>query len=88
MAIELNQESAALQSAPFTYLRGVTPANTNLPSGVCRGIYVGGAGNLTVILEDDTSAVTLTGVVAGQVYPLRAIQVTSATTATGIVAGY
>lgn len=53
-----------------------------------RGLWVGGAGNLSVILSGDTSAVTLNGAAAGMVYPLSVIKVMAATTATGVVALY
>ena len=51
-----------------------------------RGIYVGGAGNLTVQMKDK-STVTLNNVVAGTVYPLQVIKVIRATTtATNLIA--
>jgi len=54
----------------------------------CRGIYVGGAGNLIVKLKDAPStSITLTGVLAGQIYAIQAKAVVrSGTTATNMVA--
>jgi len=50
-----------------------------------NGIYVGGAGNLSVTLLDG-SVVTLTAVLVGTIYPLRVIKVMSTgTTATLLV---
>lgn len=50
-----------------------------------NGIYVGGAGNLSVTLLDG-STVTLTAVIVGTIYPLRAIKVLSTgTTATNLI---
>lgn len=71
-------------------LRAVTASDTaELPGGVCRALWIGGAGNVAVISENDTSAVTLVGCAAGQVVPVRARQVMSTnTTATSIVALY
>lgn len=70
-------------------LRAVTPAdNAPLLLGPCRALWVGGAGNLSVIAEGDTSAVTVSGVPAGTVVPIRAKYVQAATTATLIVAMY
>ncbi len=65
----------------------VSPHDTNdLPSQT-RGLYIGGAGNVVVILADDTASVTFTGVLAGSVLPIRVKRVLSTnTTATAIVA--
>lgn len=55
----------------------------------CRGIYVGGAGNLNVQLEDGSTTVVFVGAVAGSVLPVRATKVLSAsTTASNLVALY
>lgn len=52
-----------------------------------RAIWVGGAGDLAVIFEDDTTAVTLSGVPAGTLLPFSVKKVMSTnTTATNIVA--
>lgn len=66
----------------------ITPSNSaDLPSGITRAIYVGGAGNLVADSEKGET-VTFTGMVAGQIYPLRVRRVREATTATGLVALY
>jgi hypothetical protein len=72
----------------------VTPAD-NTRINTTRAIYVGGAGNLVVKFADVTdptaagNTVTLTGVLAGQVYPIQVNCVMStSTTATSIVALY
>ena len=65
----------------------ITPHDTN-EIEVTRGIYVGGAGNLTVKFKDDSSTVVITGVLAGQVYPFRVLLVHTDTTATNLVALY
>lgn len=65
----------------------ITPADGSDIANVSRAIWVGGAGNLAVILAGDTSAVTFTGVPAGTLLPLRVKRVMSTnTTATSIVA--
>lgn len=51
-----------------------------------RALWVGGAGNLSVIFADDSSAVTITGVTAGSLLPISVKQVMDATTATNMVA--
>ena len=54
-----------------------------------RAVFVGGAGNLAVIMADDDSAVTIPGVVAGSVLQISVTKVMSTnTTATNIVALY
>lgn len=60
----------------------ITPSDTTEVD--FNGIYVGGAGNLTVILLDG-SEVTLTAVIVGTVYPLRVTKVKAATTATNLL---
>jgi hypothetical protein len=71
-------------------LRAVTPTdNALLANGPCRALWVGGAGNIAVIACGDTTAVTISGVVAGTVLPIKAKTVMSTnTTATLIVALY
>lgn len=67
-------------------LATVTPHNSNELPETPKALYVGGAGTIAIIAEDDTVAVTLT-VPAGAILPIRAriVQATG-TTATGIVA--
>lgn len=61
--------------------------STNFPNGVCRGIYVGGAGDVVAVDEDGTTC-TFT-CPAGIVLPIRAKRVNStSTTATAMVALY
>lgn len=56
---------------------------------VTRGIYVGGSGDLAVILDADSSAVTFVGLAAGVIHPLAVKRVMSTgTTATSIVGVY
>lgn len=64
----------------------ITPSDTaNLPLAI-RGIYVGGTGNLRVLLNDDSADITLIGVLAGVIYSLNAKRVYSTnTTATNLI---
>lgn len=55
-------------------------------ANVYDAVYVGGAGNIAVILENDSAAVTITGVLAGTLLPIRTSKVMSTnTTATAMV---
>ncbi len=73
-------------------LRLITKSDTEkLPLGVCRALWIGGAGDVAVVAADDDLAapVTISGVLAGTVLPIRAKYVMSTnTTATLIVALY
>jgi hypothetical protein len=76
-------------SSPATRAVAITPHDSNDLADVTRGLYVGVSGDVRVILAGDTSAVTLTGLAAGMVHPLRVKRVLStSTTATGIVGLY
>jgi len=67
----------------------ITPSDaTVLPDGI-RGVWVGGAGNIAVIMSGDTTAVTLAGVPAGTLLPIQISKVMATnTTATAITALY
>jgi len=77
---------------PLSYQKAVTPSNTVLlPDGPCSTLYIGSTAGGTglVYLDMHGNTVTLTGLVAGTVYPFRALRVNSTgTTVTSIVAGY
>jgi len=74
-------------SSPSTKAFSVTPHDSNELSEVAKALYVGGAGDVSVILRDDNTAVTFKAVAAGTILPVRAriVRVTG-TTATYIVA--
>jgi len=63
----------------------ITPSDSNDLTHVTRAIWVGGDGNITFTMSGGMN-VTLTGVKAGSLLPIRAKRVLSTgTTATGIV---
>ena len=74
-------------SVPATIFEAVTASDsTGFTNGVCRGLYIGGAGNAAVVNVDGT-AVLFSGLLAGSILPVQAIRVNStSTTATNIVA--
>ena len=74
---------------PYNVYRAITKSDTvNFRDGACDAIYCGSTGNVVVIMED-TSAVTFTGVFSGEILPVRAIRVNNTnSTGTGLVALY
>ena len=66
----------------------VTTSDTTLIAPT-KGLFIGGAGNLTVDFADGTENVLLTAVVVGEIYPISVIRVKlTGTTATAVVALY
>lgn len=66
----------------------VTPNDsTDLPGGCTRALWVGGAGNVVVLDEDGTES-TITGVPAGTLLPIRVKRVKATSTATNMTAFY
>lgn len=64
----------------------ITPNDSSDLAQPIRGLYIGGAGNIVVLFEGDTSPVTLVGLVAGVVHPLAVKKVfATGTTATSII---
>lgn len=67
----------------------LVPHNSNELVNISKAIYIGGAGNLEVILADSPTAVVFKGLSAGQILPIRARVVkASLTTATDIISLY
>ena len=71
--------------APSGSAFAITPNSSADLAQTTRGIYVGGGGNLVVILADDSASVTFTNVQPGIIYPLRCKRVLATSTATGLV---
>jgi hypothetical protein len=66
----------------------VTPSDTNYQAVPFRALWVGGAGNVAIVMSDG-SVVTFTGVAAGYMLPVGGVRVNATgTTATAIVAVY
>lgn len=69
------------------YAVAVTPSDTTNLTNVTRGLFVGGVGNLSVVMAGDGATVVFTGVPAGAFLPIRVSRVNSTlTTATNITA--
>lgn len=86
-----NRKAGWSDPGPSANFVAVTPHDTNpivTDGQACRGLYIGGAGNVVCKNLDGTS-VTFTGLLVGVVYPIETRQVLStSTTATNIVALY
>lgn len=77
-----------VSQAPAQGAAAVTPDDDNdLTNGPCRGLYIGGAGNLDVVMADGTEA-DFDGLAAGTVVPFAVRRVKESTSATLIVALY
>jgi hypothetical protein len=65
----------------------ITPHDTNELAMIPRALYIGGSGNLVVVLAGDTVAVTFTGLIAGAILPIRPKIVKSASTTATYILG-
>ena len=72
--------------SPATRAFVITPSDANNLTVFSRAIYVGGAGNISVLTLED-HIVTFTGLLAGSILPVRVKRVNSTgTTATNLIA--
>ncbi len=73
-------------TSPASIAEAVTPSDSTDLTNVSRALWIGGAGNISVIMANG-STVLFSGVPAGTLLPLRVSRVRStSTTATLIVA--
>lgn len=73
-------------TSPATIAETVTPSDSTDLTNVSRALWIGGAGNISVIMANGTT-VLFSGIAAGTMLPLRVSRVRStSTTATLIVA--
>lgn len=68
----------------YTDAFAITPADATVLAPTWGGLFIGGAGNVSVTTLDG-SVVTFTGVLAGSFLPIVVTRVRTATTATNIV---
>lgn len=71
-------------TAPASQAVAITPDNDDNLVFVTRAIYVGGAGNLSVLMRTG-GAVTFNNLPAGTLLPIRVSRVLESSTATNIV---
>lgn len=70
---------------PAIHAYAITPSDSTTIT-VTRGIYIGGAGDVTVLMACDDNSVVFTAVNAGTILPLSVQKVlATGTTATSIV---
>lgn len=75
-------------TAPAMEAAAVTPSDSaDLPNGVCRALYIGGAGTVVLDTYNNTS-ITFAGLTAGTILPVNVRRVRTASTATNLVALY
>lgn len=79
-------------TGPITSVVAVTPSDSTQLTDTARALWIGGAGNVSLLLPDGTTSVLLTAVAVGVWHPIRFRRVNSTTggntTATAILAGY
>lgn len=75
-----------VDAGPISYAVAVTPSDDTDLTSACRGIYVGGTGNVKATLVGGED-ITFVALVAGVLHGIRATRIWSTgTTATSIVA--
>lgn len=77
----------SIYEAPATRVVVIAPHDDNDLDDVPRALWVGGTGDLEVIAEGDTVAVTLAAVPAGTLLPLRVSRVRDANTTATLILG-
>ena len=86
-AIDLQAQRGDTVDFSAKRLRAVTPHDINELTFISKALYVGTGGNIAMIAQEDSAAVTLTSVAAGSIIPVRAkIVLATGTTASNIVA--
>lgn len=65
----------------------ITPSDSAVIEGATRGVWVGGAGNLAVLMVNDSSAITFSGVPAGTLLPIQVQKVMSTNTTATLIVG-
>ena len=87
MTIEKSTYLSSATTQPAGEATAVVPADVDLDQ-YSRALYVGGAGDLSVVMAGKENTVVFVGVPAGSLLPIRVSQVKAATSATDIVALY
>ena len=83
-ATDNNNELARDMTTPLEDGFAITPHVSDELAQVTRAIWVGGAGNLVVVLKSGAE-LTISGILAGTLLPIRAKAVRATSTATNLV---
>ena len=81
------EERSGTNDHPATHGFAITPTDQVELVAATRMIYVGGAGNINLVLLDDTSPTLLTAVPVGTTLRVRARQVWSTSTTATLLIG-
>lgn len=81
---QFNTAPSSIQSASGAF--PITPDDANDIMMPTRGVYIGAAGNLRVLMVDGTE-VTFTSLAVGVVHPLQVRRVYSTSTTAGLIVG-
>ena len=84
MATDLFENFPLAFTMPYNDGFAITKSDDDELAQVTRGIYVGGAGNISLVTERGNTIV-LKGALAGTILNVRAVKVLAATTATDLV---
>lgn len=74
-------------SSPAVNAFAVTKSDTTVFARPTKALYVGGGGDVAVLLADDTAAVTFSAVPAGALLPIRVSKVLSTGTTATLILG-
>jgi len=66
----------------------ITPNDSTEIALTPKAVWVGGAGNLVVRLEDDTSDITISGIASGSLLPIRPKFIKTTSTCTLLIGLY
>lgn len=81
--------SNSIAAGPMGRGFAITPSDTTVLTQPTRGVWVGGAGTIVVLMNGDTVTVTLLGVATGTMLNLSVVKVmATGTTASSIVGLY
>lgn len=75
--VDKTEGAPTRQDSPALSAFAITPSDSVTLTTLTRAIYVGGSGNLVVVMRNDSAAVTLKLVPAGSILPIRVKQVLS-----------
>jgi len=82
--------NAKNSNLPAEEAGAITPSDSTVFNPPYRSLWVGGAGNISVVMSDDREAettVTFSGIAAGTWMPIRVVKVMATGTTATLIAG-